>query len=180
MTGCLCLGLRSCLVLSCSVLVLVPVPVPVQVLLVLSLARGSAWGWKGKRRSSTTVTHGLLKWQLSQRYPVPELAGRGKPFRALYGCTPYLPHDLAVRLVDLTVGLGGILNTGPPLRTRLDSRPAPLTASPGKYPGQGPSPLNKYQAWLPLLQPVNQPNHCVIRPSHAGLESSHWVVSIPF
>lgn len=129
-------------------------------------------GGKGRGGPPLRVTHGLLKWQLSQRYPVPELAGRGKPFRALYGCTPYLSHDLAVRLVDLTVGLGGILNTGPPLRTRLDSRPAPLTASPGRYPGQGPSPLNKYQAWLPLLQPVNQPNHCVIRPSHAGLESA--------
>jgi hypothetical protein len=104
------------------------------------------------------------------RYTVPKLAGRGRPFRALYGCTPYLSHDLAVRLVDLAVGLGGTLNTGPPLRTRLDSRPAPLTASPGRYPGQSPSPLNKYQAWLPLLQPV----HSILRPSCTS-RISHWM-----
>lgn len=158
MTGCLCLGLRSCLVLSCSVLVLA------QSGLACTLAHGSAWGWKGKRRSSTPSHLRPIEMAAVSRYPVPELAGRGKPFRALYGCTPYLSHDLAVRLVDLAVGLGGTLNTGPPLRTRLDSRPAPLTASPCRYPGQGPSLLNKYQAWLPLLQPVNQPNHSIIRP----------------
>jgi hypothetical protein len=44
------------------------------------------------------------------RYLVPEFAGRSKPFRAQHGCTPYLSHDLAARLVDLAAGLGGTLN----------------------------------------------------------------------